>query len=158
MKCPQGCTCGRHRRRVCVDGCTCSRHPEGRPYRRADDYFNNHRTVRKQRGSASDHECASCGAQAKHWALVHGEDGTDPERHYTPMCIPCHHAYDKTHERAGMHGKKHTEEAKQRMSAARKGRVVSPEHRKKISDALKGRVFTDEWRAKISAAKKGERP
>jgi hypothetical protein len=88
---------------------------------------------------------------------VHGEDGTDPWKHYTPMCIPCHHAYDKTHERAGFYGRKHSEEAKQRMSAAHKGRPVPPEQRVKISAALKGRVFTDEWRAKISEAKRGKR-
>ncbi len=52
-------------------------------------------------------------------------------------------------------GFKHSEETKQKMSAAHKGHVFSKERNEKLSRSLKGRVFTDEWKRKISEAKKG---
>jgi hypothetical protein len=46
---------------------------------------------------------------------------------------------------------KHTEEAKQKMSAARKGKKLSPETIEKLKKVER----TPEWRAKISTAMKG---
>lgn len=58
-----------------------------------------------------------------------------------PMCVSCHHAYDETHARAGMHGKKHSDEAKRKMSKARKGKswlhTASPEKRAAFGDAVR---------------------
>jgi hypothetical protein len=45
-----------------------------------------------------------------------------------------------------------SEETRQRMSAASKGRVISPEHRQKLRDANLGKPFTDERRANLRAA------
>jgi hypothetical protein len=69
------------------------------------------------------------------------------------MCISCHHAYDKTHERAGMHGKTHSEETKLRMSQTRKGKSwlhdVTPERRAVFAERVKaGIVKMNEGRAK----------
>lgn len=55
-------------------------------------YFGGHRRVRQARGPAKERTCP-CGKQAQHWALIHGEDGTEP-MHYKAMCVPCHFAYD----------------------------------------------------------------
>lgn len=155
--CAPGCTCGRHSRRKCADGCTCPRHPVGRPFHRADDYFGNHRLVRAARGRAVEHQCVTCCAPAAHWASVHGEDGTDVYRHYMPMCISCHHAYDESHERAGFHGRKHSEETKAKISAASKGRAVSLEQREKISNALIGIKRTEEQNENNRQARLGKK-
>ena len=56
---------------------------------------------------------------------------------------------------AFMQGRHHTEEAKQKMSEARKGRVVPGEIRLKMSQAQKGKQRTKESRLKMSRAKKG---
>lgn len=55
----------------------------------------------------------------------------------------------------GTVGYEHTDEAKDKISAAQKGRETTDEHRAKLSSALKGRTFTDEARAKMSAAHRG---
>lgn len=49
-----------------------------------------------------------------------------------------------------------SEEAKARISAANKGRIVSEETRQKLSMANKGKVMSPEARAKSSATKKGK--
>lgn len=54
-------------------------------------------------------------------------------------------------------GALHTQEAKDRMSAAHAGKIISQEHRASLSAAFKGRVFSEETRAKISAAKTGKK-
>ena len=54
-------------------------------------------------------------------------------------------------------GRKHSEESKQKMSAARKGKKLSEETKQKISAAGKGKKMTDETRQKISAANKGKK-
>lgn len=154
--CAPGCTCGRHKRRQCEDGCTCTRHPAGRPYSRAQDYFGNHRLVRLTRGKATEHRCATCCQPAAHWATIHGEDGTDIYRHYMPMCISCHHAYDESHKRAGFHGKRHSAESKAKIAKASKGRAVSPEQRAKISNALTGIKRTEEQRENNRQAQLGK--
>jgi len=51
--------------------------------------------------------------------------------------------------------KHHTEEAKLKMSKARKGKKFTEEHKKHLSEAAKGKVCTLETRRKISKAKKG---
>ena len=53
-------------------------------------------------------------------------------------------------------GKKHTQEARNRISAAQRGRKQSLDHIEKRARALRGRVYTAEHRAKISAAKMGQ--
>lgn len=52
-------------------------------------------------------------------------------------------------------GRKHTEEAKAKMSEAHLGKVPSEKTREKISEASKGRVNSPETRTKISKALKG---
>ena len=53
-------------------------------------------------------------------------------------------------------GKKMTEEHRQKLSIAGRGRVFSSGSRAKISAALKGRVISEEWRRKLSASHKGQ--
>jgi len=58
----------------------------------------------------------------------------------------------------GMLGKKHSEEARRKMSESQKGKHHTEEAKRKISEALKGKrqyKMTDEIREKISKAKKG---
>lgn len=50
-----------------------------------------------------------------------------------------------------------SDEHKQHISNALKGRSLSDEHKKHISDSLKGRILSDETRAKISASNKGRK-
>ena len=61
----------------------------------APGYFGLHTRVRKLRGSACNYQCVECGGRARHWATVHGTDGTDLINHYRPMCVPCHFASDE---------------------------------------------------------------
>ena len=49
----------------------------------------------------------------------------------------------------------HTEEAKAKMSAANKGKIISEETKAKISAAILGKTASEETKAKISAAGKG---
>lgn len=62
----------------------------------------------------------------------------------------------------GIHGLKHTEEAKLKVAAARKGKptvagkILTEEHKQKIRDYNLGKVVSKETGAKISAAKKGK--
>lgn len=140
IPCMPGCTCGRHSHPRCAEGCTCYRH-KGKTYLPDPKDWNNsayfimHKKVRAERGRASEHKCVSCNDKAEHWAQRHEEDGTQTG-HYDPMCISCHHAYGKTHERAGFHGHTHSEESRKKMSEARKGKSW-------LHDA------TDEQRAKF---------
>jgi hypothetical protein len=100
---------------VCKLGCTCGRHNKSISH--TTDYFNMHRKIKYYRGRAAQYICIKCQKQAKHWAKVHGVSGFDPWD-YVPMCISCHHAYDKIHERAGFHGHAHSEESKAKISEA----------------------------------------
>ena len=54
-----------------------------------------------------------------------------------------------------MYGKHHTEIAKQRMSASRKGKKISDEHKRKITIAVNN--MSDITKQKMSEAKKGEK-
>lgn len=127
-KCQPGCTCKRHTNSgKCKPGCTCAKH-RGREYDpEVTNYSGLHALVRKTRGRAPEHECAlkiskNCDEQAEHWATIHDHDGKDIWNDYMPLCIPCHHEYDDTHSHAGFHGRKHSEETKQKMSQTRKGK------------------------------------
>lgn len=51
--------------------------------------------------------------------------------------------------------KHHTEEAKLKMSKARKGKKFTEEHKRHINEAAKGRICTLETKRKISEAKRG---
>ncbi len=56
----------------------------------------------------------------------------------------------------GSHGRP-SEEMRQKISAARKGRKLSEEHRRNMSAAQKGRKFSAEHRRNISEAHKGQK-
>lgn len=56
--------------------------------------------------------------------------------------------------REGGLGGRHTEDSKQKISKANKGRIFSEEHRRKIGLTSKGRVFSKESRRKMSEAQK----
>ena len=56
-----------------------------------------------------------------------------------------------------MYGKKHSAEARAKMSEAHKGKKLSAETRAKLSEALRGRKFSEEHRAKISEALRGRK-
>lgn len=56
----------------------------------------------------------------------------------------------------GMNGYKHSEETRQKISKANKGKQFSNEHRKKISEANKGHEISEETRRKISEANSGK--
>lgn len=149
MKCAPGCTCGRHRSKKCLPGCECGRHRGNEFTDKVNGfntvYFNRHTAVRRARGRAAEQVCVKCDGSAAHWAMVHGTDGSDPWVDFVPLCISCHHAYDKSHERAGFHGRHHSEETKAKLSAAGKGRSwlnnATPEQRvefgRRISEARK---------------------
>lgn len=64
-------------------------------------YSANHNRVRKVRGNARDQACAECAGQARDWAIIHGEDGADPEN-YRPLCRRCHYRYDQETQQAGV--------------------------------------------------------
>ena len=72
--------------------------------------------------------------------------------------ISANHA-DFSGEKNGFYGKHHSEEAKRKMSLAKKGKSHkphSPETRKKISESNKGKQVSQETRDKISASEKGK--
>lgn len=54
----------------------------------------------------------------------------------------------------GTNGYAHTEETKQRVSAAQKGRTFTEEHKRKLSEARKGRKMSEEQKQKIRATVK----
>jgi hypothetical protein len=68
-------------------------------------YTGTHARVRSQRGPASAHLCAECGAPARQWSYDHtdpnertapqGPYSTDPAR-YRPLCVPCHTRFDRS--------------------------------------------------------------
>jgi len=61
----------------------------------SDSYAAKHQRVYRARGRASARNCVMCGAQARHWATIHGTDGSDVWQHYMPLCVACHVPYDK---------------------------------------------------------------
>lgn len=54
------------------------------------------------------------------------------------------------------HPLKHTQEAKDKMCAAKLGKSLSTEHRAKISKGLIGRIVSEETRQKLSAGRRGK--
>ena len=62
--------------------------------------------------------------------------------------------HNKTNGGEGVSGLVMSEEAREKLSAANKGKTPSPETRAKLSAARKGKTFSPETRAKMSAAKK----
>ena len=56
-----------------------------------------------------------------------------------------------------MYGKHHTEEVKEKISEARKGKLHTEEAKQKIGEARKGKHHSEETRQKISSANKGEK-
>ena len=63
---------------------------------------------------------------------------------------------DMSGENHYFYGRKHTEDTKKKMSAAKKGTTLSEEHKKKLSEANKGKTLSEEHKKKISEAKKGK--
>lgn len=64
---------------------------------------------------------------------------------------------DKSGKNHPMFGKKHTEEARRKISEAQRGRsrVFSDEHKRKLSEARKGITFSEETKQKMAEAKRG---
>jgi hypothetical protein len=58
----------------------------------------------------------------------------------------------------GKKGTPPSEETKQKLSEAHKGRIFSEETKQKLSEANKGKLHTEEAKQKISQAKKGKSP
>ena len=56
-----------------------------------------------------------------------------------------------------MYGRKHSEEARKKMSKAHKGKKHSEETRKKLTEANKGRKHSEESKKKIGKAHKGKK-
>ena len=59
----------------------------------------------------------------------------------------------------GMYGKRHTQEAKDKISQKNLGKKLTVEQIKNLKKAITGRkrnTFSDDWRAKLSAAKQGK--
>ena len=55
------------------------------------------------------------------------------------------------------YGHKHTEETRQKISAANRGKKISEETKQKISETQKGRIVSEETRKKLSEANKGKK-
>lgn len=112
-------------------------------------YSTRHWRVRKVRGPAKEQDCSHCPRQALDWALLHGEDGEDPQS-YIPLCRRCHLAYD-----GSGHRKPHTEATKALLSQKNTGYRHTPEAIAKIRAASAGRTMSADARAKVSAARRG---
>jgi group I intron endonuclease len=59
--------------------------------------------------------------------------------------------------KAPMYGKHHTENAKEKIGAANRGKTFSKEHRKKIGDIHRGKKVSKKSRMKMSASRSGEK-
>jgi hypothetical protein len=82
--------------------------------------------LRRRRGNASQHPCASCDGPAREWAKVHGTDGTGIWADYIPLCSKCHRRYDGNGNRTAR-----SAETRARQSAAMTGKRWSAERRAK---------------------------
>lgn len=65
--------------------------------------------------------------------------------------------YGKTGENNPNYGRKHTQESRQRMSEALKGRPLLPETCTKLSESHRGKVLSEEHKGNISKAMAGDR-
>jgi len=143
------------------------------------DYFHMHEIVRKLRGKAATHKCAAdCGRDARHWATIHGCDGTDIIRHYVPLCVKCHLGeYDDVG--AANRGLQRSAEERECNRAAQLARPVElriesalmawetrrqngndhmpEESREKIAEAFRGTKRPLEFGIKVSAKLKGKK-
>lgn len=116
-----------------------------------------HDSLRKERGPASNHLCVDCGKPAHEWSWDNGslEDyGTkafgESFDEYSPRCRSCHRKKDAA-------GWSPSEEAREKMRAAKLGRSQGEEHRAAISAGLTGRIrepFSEEHKKNLSAAAK----
>lgn len=66
-------------------------------------------------------------------------------------------AFDMTGEKNGMHGKRHSEETREKIRQKALGRKISDEAKRKISEKLKNRIFSDTHRAKLSQTSIGNK-
>ena len=118
-----------------------------------------HDRLRKERGPASNNPCVDCGKPAQEWSWDNGSNedyGTkaigESFDEYSPRCRSCHRNRD-------VKGWSPSEEAREKMSAAKKGVPLSQDHAAAISASLTGMArapFTDEHRKNLSeAAKRG---
>jgi hypothetical protein len=88
-------------------------------------YQAKHERVYRMRGKAREQICVTCGQPARHWAQIHGTDGSDPMADYQPMCHRCHFAYDDVAERSAQ---------------KRRGRTQSPEWIERRTTPLRGNL------------------
>jgi len=89
---------------------------------------------------------------SRDWANLVEENGLDGnamkgEQH------PMWGKFGKDHQR---YGKPLSDESKERMSKAQKGRIITEEARKKISESLKGNKIPDDTKQKISQSMLGK--
>ena len=81
----------------------------------------------------------------------------DEERILTEYNVrDCPHSYNCKNSAIGMTSEDMTDEIRQKLSQANKGKTISDETRQKISQTLKGKTFSDETRKKLSQANKGK--
>lgn len=107
-------------------------------------YMRRHWRVSHARGKASDQLCAGCcGRKAREWATIHGKSGDLPND-YVALCNYCHYEYDWPEKRT------YSEEARENMSRAGRGKVISAETRKRISAAKRGKPLSDEAHVAMS--------
>jgi group I intron endonuclease len=76
------------------------------------------------------------------------------EQHYMDLykAYEEQHGYNMSRSSDRTLGRRHTDEAKRKMSESHSGKRLSEEHRKKISDSLKGRPTSEEHRRNLILA------
>ena len=113
---------------------------------------------RRQFGKVSGH-CIKCGTWRESLHRDHivplALGGADVPENIQLLCANCHQ--DKTaEERKHFHWKWSTE-SREKLSRAKKGRIVSLETRKKLSDINTGKSVPEEVRKRISATLTGRK-
>ncbi len=97
------------------------RGPDNPHWLETPTYVAMHQRLYRQRGDASDHKCAHCGEDARHWSYRHGcpdeliskkhnRQGRKGQHPYCPhldcyiaLCGSCHRQYDLEQAEAGAH-------------------------------------------------------